>query len=138
MGEIERVLQGIRREEDEPGDLSPEPDRPRHPAWNRQLKTVPRPSVGAGSAGGGTAIPEEGVSLEEARSMIRTSLADYTALPTPTHALLVLAAPGTGKTTRAVESAETAASQGKRVLYAGPRHDFFADVRQLASHPEWC
>lgn len=52
--------------------------------------------------------------------------------------LLALAAPaGLGKSTLGVRWAERAASAGMRVLYLAPRHDFFADVMELASQPSW-
>lgn len=130
MGEIDRVLRDLDdfAHLDDESDLPPEPEgQPKHPAWNRRLKVVPAPRTEV----------VEGVSLDEARTMIRSSLADYLALPAPTHALLVLAAPGTGKTTLAVEAAETAAAVGRRVLYCGPRHDFYQDLQNLASHPSW-
>ena len=69
--------------------------------------------------------------------MIRKAQREYLELPDPPHALVCIASPGTGKTTIGVETAEHAASQGWRVLYCGPRHDFFLDVLRLAGHPEW-
>ena len=56
--------------------------------------------------------------------------------PFPTAALLVNALPGVGKTTAGVEAAEQLAARRRRVMYAGPRHDFFADVLKIATRPE--
>lgn len=77
------------------------------------------------------------VPLAQARDLIARSLRDYAALDDPQHALLVKAMPGTGKTTAAVRFAEELAAQGARVLYAGPRHDFYADIQAVAAHPAW-
>lgn len=80
-------------------------------------------------------------SLEQARADIRAEINDYLALDAPPHMLLVRAVPGVGKTHAGVETAEAASSRGWRVGYAGPRHDFFADVQAIARHPrrwyEW-
>lgn len=52
--------------------------------------------------------------------------------------LLAIAAPaGLGKTTLAVRWAEKAAAAGKKVLYLGPRHNFFADILAIAQKPHW-
>jgi hypothetical protein len=124
---LRRFLAGL-RPPSEPDGLPEEPaDLDRHPAWNRTLKTVPPPI--------GEAIKH--VTLEEARRMIAEAQRDYLHLDSPTHALLTLASPGVGKTHAAVKTAEDAAAEGKRVLYCGPRHDFFGDVLKEAERPDW-
>jgi len=79
--------------------------------------------------------------IAEARQIITAAIADYLAQPEPEHALLVRAAPGVGKTHIAVRATEALARTGKRVLYCGPRHDFFIDVLREAEEPtlwyEW-
>lgn len=79
--------------------------------------------------------------LDQARADIRAAIDAYLALPAPPHLLLIRAVPGVGKTTAGVETAEACAARGWRVAYAGPRHDFFDDVKAIAQHPriwyEW-
>ena len=110
----------------------PPPDLPEQPAaWDghhfeRALLPAPRPTARARAG-----------ELADARAMIDTALADYLAAPRPDYMLLVKAAPGVGKTLRAVRAAEAQAAAGKRVLYCGPRHAFYTDVLALAEHPEW-
>ena len=64
--------------------------------------------------------------LEEVRAGISREILDYVESG-DSRLLLVRVPPGTGKTTAAVEAAQALSEEG-RVLYAGPRHDFFADV----------
>jgi DNA polymerase III delta prime subunit len=96
----------------------------------RGLEIVPASDVGARSA------QVKRMSLGEARSMMAETISGYFALETTDHLLLVKALPGTGKTTAAVRVAEELASQGKRVLYAGPRHAFYADIMGISQRPE--
>lgn len=76
------------------------------------------------------------VSVEEAREMIWQEMSDYAQLTRPQHMLLIKAVPGVGKTTLALLLAEELARQGRRVLYAAPRHDFIADLRAIAKEPQ--
>lgn len=80
-------------------------------------------------------------SVDEVRQMIRDELRDYFDLETPTYMLLIRCSPGTGKTTLSVETTDYLASIGKRIAYAGPRHDLFQDVIAKSSDPskwlEW-
>ncbi len=69
--------------------------------------------------------------------MIGQGIMRYLELPSPAHALLVLAPPGAGKSTKAVEAAEYLAALGHRVLWLAPRHDHVPDLRALARHPDW-
>jgi len=69
--------------------------------------------------------------------MIREAITDYLADPMPEHMLLVAAPAGIGKTTIGVEIAEAQASGAKRVMYVGPRKEFFADLMALAHQPSW-
>lgn len=75
--------------------------------------------------------------VQEARELIRKEIRDYMATPNPDHILLLRTLPGTGKTTAAAEVAEELAADGRRVAYAGPRHDFFEQVVAKAQHPDW-
>lgn len=53
------------------------------------------------------------------------------------HVLAVAAPAGLGKTTLGVRWAEKAAAAGLKVLYLGPRRNFFADILAIAQHPSW-
>lgn len=106
-----------------PPEPPPERDTRRH-RYRREEKRVVRADI-------------ETVSFEEAREVIREAMATYVALEHPTHKLLIKVPPGVGKTTEAVHLAERIAAQGKRVLYCGPRHDFFQDILVAASHKTW-
>src|SRR5690606_24508854 len=68
--------------------------------------------------------------------MIWQEMMDYAQLVQPQHILLIKAVPGVGKTTAAVRLAEELAAQGRRVLYAAPRHDFIHDLRAIAKTPQ--
>ena len=54
----------------------------------------------------------------------------------PSKMLLIAAPAGIGKTTIGVRTAEDAAAASQRVLYVGPRREFFADV-QSWPRPAW-
>jgi hypothetical protein len=79
--------------------------------------------------------------LEDARDVLKTLIEDYFALEAPNDILLVRASPGIGKSTASVGVAEDLAASGKRVAYAGPRHDFFMELMQKSKDPslwyEW-
>ena len=66
------------------------------------------------------------VPLNEVRAGISREILDYVESG-DSRLLLVRVPPGTGKTTAAVAAAQELGQQG-RVFYAGPRHDFFADI----------
>lgn len=77
------------------------------------------------------------VGVEEAREIIRKGIGEYLNGPDTGEMLLVQAVAGVGKTTIAVEMAERLAQEGRsRVLYAGPRHDFFVDLMAIAKEPD--
>lgn len=76
------------------------------------------------------------LSLGEARTQIKAELKEFAMSDAP-YMLLVAAPPGVGKTTFGVELAEKFAAAGKRVLYCGPRLDFFADILHIAKRPLW-
>lgn len=61
----------------------------------------------------------------------------YLHTPDPGYALLIAAPAGAGKTRHATRLAEQHAAAGHRVLYAGPRRDFWLDVQQEATRPPW-
>lgn len=74
-----------------------------------------------------------GESLDVSRQKIERAMRDYLMQETPTHALLIPAPPGTGKTWAGVDFAKWAHEYtGRRILYAGPRHDFFIDIMQTS------
>lgn len=66
-------------------------------------------------------------SLDESRDFMTKSIEDYLKIENPDFMLLLRPDPGVGKTTAAVKAAISLA-QDKRVMYAGPRHNFFNDV----------
>lgn len=71
--------------------------------------------------------------LPISRQKIAQAMRDYMMLDSPNHMMLIPAPPGTGKTWAGVEFAQWAYQRtGQRVFYAGPRHDFFADVSKTA------
>lgn len=88
-------------------------------------------------------ITSFGMSIDDARCRIATSMRSYLAEPSPGRVLLIPAPPGTGKTWAGVDFAWYAYQQtGKRTFYAGPRHDFYADivavsVQQQQPHNAW-
>lgn len=83
-------------------------------------------------------IQSQGIDVEEAREMIANVGIEYLQTEFPTYALVVVGSPGLGKTTMGVRTAEWAAAQGRKVLYAGPRHDFFEDIKRIChSRSDW-
>lgn len=108
-------------------DLTPDAHDPTagH-ARRRALRSVP---------GGEQARPT--VAIDEALTMIRSAITAYLADPTPGHMLLIAAPAGLGKTTLAVETAEYQAAAGRRVMYVGPRKEFYQDVLALAQRPAY-
>ena len=81
--------------------------------------------------------PADRVSLDTGRRMIADAITTYLADPMPSSMLLIAAPAGIGKTTIGVRTAEDAAAASQRVLYVGPRREFFADVQALAARPAW-
>jgi hypothetical protein len=76
------------------------------------------------------------ISLDAARDKILQAMVRYVMLPDPDHMLLVKAPPGVGKSHQAVRVAES--QKHKRVLYAGPRHDWFATLQGMSQRPaDW-
>ena len=87
-------------------------------AFERTLKVCPPPADASKKAD----------SLDEARAIIRDAILEYLRIDMPDHMLLVKSLPGTGKTTAAVDIVDSLVLSGRRVAYAGPRHDLFQDV----------
>lgn len=87
-------------------------------AYERTLKICPPPADTSRKA----------ESLDAARQIIRDAILKYLEIDMPDHMLLVKSLPGTGKTTAAVEIVDSLVRSGRRVAYAGPRHNLFADV----------
>jgi hypothetical protein len=77
----------------------------------------------------------DAITVEEARERLRGGMAGYLA-DIPSYMLLVKALPGVGKTTAAVWAAEQLIREGRRVMYAGPRHDFYDEGVSIADNPE--
>lgn len=80
--------------------------------------------------------PQASMTVDEARSMLRDEIDNYLDTDLPDYMLLVRASPGVGKTHAAVRTAERLATEGKRVMYAGPRHDFFQDIMKITTQPQ--
>lgn len=120
---------------------------------DRLLAEVPAPEVTSGAIGrderpspperrGLRAAPPDTqqygtLTLDEGQQMIRDAITTYLAEPNPGYVLLIAAPAGIGKTTLAVETAERHAAAGGRVMYLGPRRDFFDDLIPLMRHPAW-
>ena len=74
-----------------------------------------------------------GQSIDQARQAIAQAMRDYAMIEHPEHMLLIPAPPGTGKTWAGVDFAHWQFERtGRRGFYAGPRHDFMADILQAA------
>ena len=118
-------------------DTEPEPDIA--PALPSYLNDMPSLEIRIIPAIAAASVPL--VSLDEARLIIWTAMLEYAALTNPDHILLIRAQPGVGKTHSAMRLAEYLIAQGRRVLYLSPRHDFIADLRNIAQNPlsiyEW-
>lgn len=65
--------------------------------------------------------------------MIAEAARRYLDDPLPESVLLIATPPGTGKTTEMVRLAEQRALGNDRVMYAGPNHDFYGDIRSVST-----
>lgn len=77
------------------------------------------------------------LSVEEGQQVIRAAIDAYLDTPAPGHVLLIAAPAGLGKTTLAVEVAERHAAQGGRVMFLGPRRDFWDDLTPMMQQRQW-
>lgn len=77
------------------------------------------------------------LTIEQGQQYMRDEITHYLNDPNPAHMLLIAAPAGIGKTTMLVEIAEKVASVGERVLYVGPRREFYDDLQQLQNQPSW-
>lgn len=77
------------------------------------------------------------ISLDAVPGLIDAAVSAYLADPAPNRALLLALPAGAGKTTALVQVAERIAGAGQRVMYCGPRHDFFADILAISERPGW-
>ncbi len=76
-------------------------------------------------------------SIHEFRLHVQAEMRRYMAEPEPEHMLLIPAPPGSGKTWAGVEFAHWVyETTTRRVLYAGPRTDFFVDILNTAVSQE--
>lgn len=80
---------------------------------------------------------EPELTVDELPAMIHKRVQEYLKEPAPGYALLLALPAGSGKTTALVQTAEQHASGAQRVIYAGPRHDFFLDIQAIAERPHW-
>ena len=100
------------------------------PARYQKRGLVARAPVPSEQLGGAT-------SLADLPSELIARIEAYLAIPDPGYMLLVAAPAGSGKTTIGIEIAERVAAAGYRVFFAGPRHDFFDDIRSISTRPSW-
>src|SRR3990167_3121951 len=120
---LNQLVERLRSYKPQSYDWQPVIEEPK--ITERHLKECPPPAW----------MPAIGNAMD-ARTTIDAAITEYLAEPWPNHILLVRAMPGTGKTTIAVAIAEGLAAEGRRVAYAGPRHDFFYDLMDKAAMPE--
>lgn len=78
-------------------------------------------------------VDEIAVEPEEIPAMISDATERYLSDPMPDAMLLIAAPAGTGKTTEMVRLAERRAASSDRVMYAGPNHAFFEDLRGVSA-----
>ena len=121
---LRALVEEALREDPPLAEASPAPEF----GFQREIITLPQAPVRA---------ERSIITLAQARENIRAAMQTYLTIPEPEHALLIKAAPGVGKTSAAVWAAEACAEEGRRVLYAGPRHEFYGDVTAIAERPEW-
>lgn len=93
--------------------------------YERRLKSCDAPELSLGIG-----------SIEDARKRILNTIWDYLDIADPSHILLIKTLPGTGKTTAAVMVIDELVKAGKRIEYAGPRHDLYKDVLSKSSRPD--
>lgn len=93
------------------------------PAYARQVTACPPPVWTLPSG-----------SVEAARRDMYTAIMNYLEEDFPTEILLIRTLPGTGKTTTAVAATDAIRRSGRRILYAGPRHDFYDEVSGKSNH----
>lgn len=75
--------------------------------------------------------------IDEFRLRVKAEMRRYMQTPDPEHILLIPAPPGSGKTWAGVDFAHWVYEETKhRVLYAGPRKDFYADVLNVSVQQE--
>lgn len=112
----------------QPYDWQPRVEEQRY--LERKLRSVPPPDW----------TPPAG-DIQQARDLIRAEISAYLAMEHPSEMLLIKSSPGSGKTTLAVAAVDELAASGKRVAYAGPRHDLYSDVTDKSRFPsswyEW-
>jgi len=102
-------------------EIPPTPDEPEWLSGNqRTLREVGAPPV---------YLQREWYSLEGFRRVVERSLREYMEIKEPDFALLIPAPAGSGKTYAGVRFAHWVYTNTQhRVLYAGPRKDFFDDI----------
>ena len=132
---LRRQVDESKRPPQDPGDVPPKEEPP---AMRDHLPWILHPWTGE--------IERERtqgptMDIDAARAYLRDVIGEYLSVQAPNHGLLIRAAPGLGKTTLGVWAAEEWIKQNEhnRLLYAGPRHAFFADLMATMSlnHPDW-
>ena len=124
-----RLLGLVRRGPPPPNERGPATE----PAWLAGIYRELQPWTSDESP---WATPDPTLTLDAARANLTRQIDAYLQLSAPKHGLLVRALPGIGKTTIAARAAERLALSRQRVLYAGPRHDFFLDVMDVCHRPD--
>jgi len=124
VSRIDEILDRLRAPAPSPGRMPVEPEYLR--GIRREISVTDPPPIES------MARP----SLVSARRTMIERMREYLSADDTQGALLVNALPGVGKTTAAVQVVEEMASSGQRVLYCGPRHNFYGDVLAMAEHPE--
>lgn len=118
-------VERIRARPDQPYDWQPVIEPPNF--MERRLEPCPPPDL--------PPLPDD---LDAARALIRSRIGAYLETHMPDTMLLIKTSPGTGKTTLAVEAIDQVIAAGRRVAYAGPRHDFYAEVAAKSAYPgQW-
>jgi hypothetical protein len=79
----------------------------------------------------------ESIPLDSVESLMLSEALAYLAIDNPGYPLIFGLPAGAGKTRFAVRLAERLAAASKRVLYVGPRRDFYQDVLNESTQPSW-
>ena len=117
-----RLASILSRARENPFAHGPLPEVPDLKGLFREVRDIEPPTVAR----------QELFGLQEVREMIAWDMAEYLSLDSPSYMKLYSILPGVGKTSAAILAAEQAALSGRRVMYSGPRHDFFADLMALS------
>lgn len=112
----------------------PRPDAPAPPKGEPPPERFQRRGLSHAPA---DTTPQSQATTDEIYTEMQTAVTTYINDPDPGAILLLAAPPGSGKTHLMVRAAEAFASDSRRVLFAGPNHDFYQDVMNEATQPSW-